>query len=90
LYDDTVRQIYTLDPQAVAVGHLGDSVTVAGTLAANAIHVTALTLLTFIGLTTGQRAPAFSARDQFGREQSLATLRGTKGPVLLFFRSADW
>ena len=38
----------------------------------------------------GQKAPAFSARDQFGQEQTLETLRGTKGTVLLFYRSADW
>src|SRR5260370_28805219 len=28
LYDDTIRAVYTLDPQDQAVGHLGDSVTV--------------------------------------------------------------
>ena len=90
LYDDTVRQIYKLDPQNLAIGHLGDSVTVSGTLTANAIHVTALKLHTSIGLAVGQKAPAFSARDQFGREQTLASLKGPKGTVLLFFRSADW
>ncbi len=90
LYDDTVRQIYKLDPQDLAVGHLGDSVTVSGTLAADAIHVTALKLHTSIGLAVGQKAPAFSARDQFGRERTLASLKGPKGIVLLFFRSADW
>jgi hypothetical protein len=30
------------------------------------------------------------ARDQFGHEVSSATLKGTNGTVLLFFRSADW
>ena len=90
LYDDTVRQVYRLDPQDLALGHLGDSVTVRGMLAANAIHVTALKLHTSIGLAVGQKAPAFSARDQFGREQTLASLKGPKGAVLLFFRSADW
>jgi len=43
-----------------------------------------------IGLETGQRAPAFALQDQFGREQSNETLKGPKGTVLLFFRSADW
>jgi hypothetical protein len=38
----------------------------------------------------GKKAPAFSARDQFGRLQTLDTLKGTNGTVLLFFRSADW
>src|SRR5580692_5885280 len=39
LYDDTIRQVYALDPQDQAKGHLGDSVTVQGTLEASAIHV---------------------------------------------------
>ena len=43
-----------------------------------------------IGLEIGQRAPAFALPDQFGREQSNETLKGSKGTVLLFFRSADW
>jgi len=43
-----------------------------------------------IGLQAGEKAPAFASRDQFGREQSNDTLRGSNGTVLLFFRSADW
>jgi hypothetical protein len=43
-----------------------------------------------IGLQIGARAPRFAARDQFGHEQSIETLRGSNGTVLLFFRSADW
>jgi len=43
-----------------------------------------------IGLAVGTRAPSFSLRDQSGREQTSAALKGTKGTVLLFFRSADW
>jgi len=43
-----------------------------------------------VGLNTGEKAPAFTARDQFGRGQSNETLKGAKGTVLLFFRSADW
>jgi hypothetical protein len=43
-----------------------------------------------IGLQVGEQAPAFTFRDQFGRTGSNATLRGSKGTVLLFFRSADW
>ena len=35
LYDDTTRQIFDLDPQDKAIGHLGDGVTVAGTLEGN-------------------------------------------------------
>jgi hypothetical protein len=89
-YDDTTRQIFDLDPQDKAIGHLGDGVTVAGTLEGNAIHVSSLELLTAIGLPVGQKAPAFSLADQFGHEQTLESLKGSHGTVLLFFRSADW
>jgi len=90
LYDDTTRQIYTLAPQDQAAGHLGDSVTVDGALHGNVIQVASIKLLTGIGLAVGQRAPDFSVSDQFGHQQSLATLKGKNGTVLLFFRSADW
>ena len=90
LFDDTIRQIYQLDPQAQAVGHLGESVKVQGALEDATIHVSALELLASIGLPVGQKAPAFSARDQFGQEQTLESLKGPQGTVLLFFRSADW
>ena len=90
LYDDTTRQMFNLDPQDDAIGHLGDSMTATGTLDGDIIHVTSLKLHTSIGLAIGQKAPAFSARDQFGRQQTLETLKGPKGTVLLFFRSADW
>jgi hypothetical protein len=43
-----------------------------------------------IGIGTGEKAPSFQLKDQFGHEQSNDTLRGTNGTVLLFFRSADW
>lgn len=42
------------------------------------------------GPAVGQQIPAFAAYDQFGKEQTLATLTGADGLVLLFVRSADW
>ena len=90
LYDDTAKQIYNIDPQDQAIGHLGDSMTATGTLEGDTIRLSSLKIHTGIGLAVGQKAPAVSARDQFGREQTLATLQGPKGTVLLFFRSADW
>lgn len=90
LYDDTTRQIFILDPQDQAIGHLGDSMTVTGTLEGNTVHVATLKMHAAIGLNVGQKAPDFSARDQFGRQQTLETLKGPKGTVLLIFRSADW
>ena len=53
------------------------------------IHVTSLELMS-IGLAVGQKAPALSLHDQFGRTQTLDSLQGANGTVLLFFRSADW
>jgi hypothetical protein len=89
LYDDTNRVMYALEPQELAAGHLGDSVTVRGTLDSDAIHIVSMDLMS-IGLAVGQKAPPFSLHDQFGRVQTLDSLKGPKGTVLLFFRSADW
>jgi peroxiredoxin len=38
----------------------------------------------------GEVVPAFSATDQNGRTQTLASVTGSKGAMLVFFRSADW
>jgi len=43
-----------------------------------------------VGPAVGETIPAFQAPDQDGRVRSFADLRGPKGLVLLFFRSADW
>jgi len=90
LYDDTTRQMFALDPQDKAAGHLGDSVRVSGALDGNTIRVSSLELLMAIGLPVGRKAPPFSLRDQFGNPQTLESLKGPRGTVLLFFRSADW
>ncbi|MGA9390936.1 MAG: hypothetical protein WBV69_10870 [Candidatus Sulfotelmatobacter sp.] len=42
------------------------------------------------GVPAGKFAPSFRARDQFAKEQTLSSLMGPNGVVLLFFRSADW
>ncbi|MGA8621918.1 MAG: hypothetical protein WB660_25760 [Candidatus Sulfotelmatobacter sp.] len=42
------------------------------------------------GIPAGKLAPPFRARDQFANEQTLSSLMGPNGVVLLFFRSADW
>ena len=90
LYDDTLRQVYSVDPQDQVKGHLGDSVTVQGTREGSAIHLASIKLFSEVGLRAGQKAPEFSAVDQFGKTQTLDTLRGSKGTILLFYRSADW
>ena len=91
LYDDTNRVMYTLEPQesVTAKTKIGDTVTVTGTLDDDTIHVASVELMS-IGLAVGQKAPAFTVHDQFGHVQTLDTLKGANGAVLLFFRSADW
>src|SRR5277367_480471 len=42
------------------------------------------------GLKPGATAPLIALRDQTGRQQTLNTLAGPNGLLLLFFRSADW
>jgi hypothetical protein len=42
------------------------------------------------GVAVGKSAPIFQARDQFGKQQTISSLMGRNGLVLLFFRSADW
>ena len=43
-----------------------------------------------LGPAIGQPLPRFEAPDQEGRPRDFASLRGPKGLVLVFFRSADW
>jgi len=46
--------------------------------------------LTQLGPRIGASVPEFAAVDQFGRAQTLQTLMGRDGLMLVFFRSADW
>jgi hypothetical protein len=89
LYDDTSRVMYSLEPQKSVAGRMGDALTIRGTLDGDTIQVTSVAAMS-IGLAVGDKAPALLLRDQFGREQTLGTLRGANGTALLFFRSADW
>jgi hypothetical protein len=43
-----------------------------------------------IGPYAGQPVPALSAQDRDGRTQTLQSVMGPKGAMLVFFRSADW
>jgi hypothetical protein len=42
------------------------------------------------GPAVGQPVPDFSLQDQTGRTQTLKSVSGPKGTMLVFFRSADW
>jgi hypothetical protein len=66
-----------------AVMALGLSVGIAGQQP-SAIDVNRL------GPQVGAAVPSFSLKDQTGRLQTLQTVMGAKGAILVFFRSADW
>jgi len=42
------------------------------------------------GSAVGQQVPDFSAPDQANQTQTLKSIMGPKGAMLVFFRSADW
>ena len=43
-----------------------------------------------LGPQVGARVPDFSLVDQNGRTETLQSILGPKGAILVFFRSADW
>ena len=43
-----------------------------------------------LGPQVGERVPDFSLKDQTGKIQTLQTIMGPKGAMLVFVRSADW
>jgi len=43
-----------------------------------------------LGPQVGATVPPVSGTDQFGKAQTLASLSGPKGLMLVFSRSADW
>lgn len=43
-----------------------------------------------LGPQIGDAVPAFSLRDQHGQPQTLESIAGPNGTMLLFHRSADW
>ena len=42
------------------------------------------------GPQVGERVPDFSLKDQSGRTQTLQSIMGPRGALLVFQRSADW
>jgi hypothetical protein len=42
------------------------------------------------GPDIGQTIPPFGAVDQDGRRQTFETIRGPRGAMIVFYRSADW
>jgi hypothetical protein len=42
------------------------------------------------GPTVGARLPEFRLADQNGTQQTLRSIAGPKGAIIVFYRSADW
>ena len=55
-----------------------------------AVLAAALCGQTGSGPAVGDRVPDFAAPDQAGRTQTLKSIIGFKGAMLVFYRSADW
>lgn len=43
-----------------------------------------------LGPQVGERVPDFSLKDQDGNAQTLRSIMGPRGAMLVFIRSADW
>lgn len=43
-----------------------------------------------LGPQVGERVPDFNLQDQNGRHQTLSSIMGPRGAMLVFVRSADW
>jgi hypothetical protein len=43
-----------------------------------------------VGPQVGERVPAFRLVDQTGKAQTLQSIMGRRGAMLVFVRSADW
>ena len=46
--------------------------------------------LSKLGPQVGERVPDFSLPDQTGKTQTLQSITGPRGAMLVFIRSADW
>ena len=62
--------------------------TIMGTLMAAALGLAADHVPT--GPAVGSTVPALEMKDLNGKTQTLSSLSGSKGLMLVFFRSADW
>lgn len=73
----------------ISTGALAALVTVA-TAVGGALQPAPAVDTSKLGPQVGATVPPVSGVDQFGKTQSLASLSGPKGLMLVFSRSADW
>lgn len=57
---------------------------------ATLLLVAALVDVSKLGPQVGERVPDFQLTDQNGKTQTLQSIMGPKGAMLVFVRSADW
>jgi len=69
---------------AVLIAAILSLTTLAGQSAPTRIDVSKL------GPQVGERIPDFSLKDQSGKVWTRQSILGSKGAMLVFFRSADW
>src|SRR5947207_4951992 len=62
---------------------------VAGSIVGSAQHVRKIDVGR-LGPQVGATVPDFSLRDQHGKTQTLKSVMGPKGAMIVFYRSADW
>jgi len=76
-------------------GHLIALGMLAGVIAGAEAYQTSMPARTTIdvsklGPQVGERVPDFNLKDQNGNSWTLQSIMGSKGAMLVFFRSADW
>jgi len=87
LYDDTTRQMFILDPQDQAMGHLGDSMTATGTLEGDTIHLTSLSY-TLHWTRSWSKGPCSLGPRPVWPAAISGDVERTQGNCCPFFRSA--
>jgi hypothetical protein len=83
----TARYLHTL---RIAVGCLLSSIVLCTIIPSASSGETAEKPPIKTGPNRGQKIPPFRAVDQNGKEQTFESIRGPKGALLMFYRSADW
>jgi len=73
----------------IHIATLGGILLMANPISACAQSRTAIDVAA-LGPQVGERIPDFSLPDQHGQLQSLRSVRGPNGSLILFHRSADW
>lgn len=85
-----VRKGYVVSMKSVLPASLLAAVISVTTLVGGATQPATAIDTSALGPQVGATVPGLSGTDQFGTPQTLASLSGPKGLMLVFSRSADW